>query len=171
MNISLIGMMGSGKTTSGKIVAGRTNRAFIDIDFLIEEEQGMTIADIFRKLGEKEFRKMERDAVLKLLNTKNSVISTGGGLGADKNNMMNLKKMGPVIWLYASAAQTLKRIKDTEKRPLLDVDNPEEKIKILIGKRKKCYGLADVKIDTSSLTAEETAERIIKFLGEYSWQT
>jgi shikimate kinase len=79
--------------------------------------------------------------------------------------------MGPVIWLYASAAETLERIKDTAKRPLLDVDNPEEKIEILIGKRKKCYGLADVKIDTSSLTPEETAERIIKFLGEYSWQT
>ncbi len=168
MNISLIGMMGSGKTTVGGLLASRTGRGFIDVDLLIEEEKKMTIAEIFSGPGEEEFRKFEKEAVDKLSERDNLVISTGGGLAANEENMCSLKKLGPVIWLYASPEETLRRVSGTEKRPLLNVEDPEKKIKSILSARESCYGRADFKIDTTEKTPEQITDEILTFLGDYS---
>ena len=168
MNISLIGMMGSGKTTVGKLLAARTGRRFLDVDTVIEQERGMTIAEIFSGAGEREFRRLEKEAVEKLLKTDNMVVSTGGGLAADIENMDRLKKMGPVIWLYASPEETLKRVGGTEKRPLLNVEEPEKRIKSILSARESCYSRADFRIDTTGKTPEQITEEILTFLGDYS---
>ncbi len=168
MNVSLIGMMGSGKTTAGRLLADKTGRRFVDTDHMIEEEKKMSIADIFSRLGEPEFRGFEKEAVKKLLKTDNLVISTGGGLPIDVENMDNLKKMGPVIWLLASPRATLRRVSKTEKRPLLDVEKPLEMIKLLLERRERCYGRADFKIDTTGKSPARTADEIMKFLEECS---
>lgn len=168
MNVSLIGMMGSGKTTAGKLLAEKTGREFVDIDLMIEEEKQMSIADIFSKFGEPEFRNFEKEAVKKLLKTNGLVISTGGGLAIDEENMDNLKKMGPVVWLHASPEETLQRVSKTEKRPLLNVKKPLEKIEFLLERRKRYYGRADFKIDTTGKSPARTADEIMKFLEERS---
>lgn len=166
MNISLIGMMGSGKTTAGRQLAEKTGREFVDIDLMIEEEKQMSIADIFKNLGEYEFRSFEKEAVKKLLKTDNTVIATGGGLAVDEENMEDLKKMGPVVWLLASPGETLQRVSETDKRPLLNVERPLEKIELLLKKREKHYGKADFKIDTTGKSPAQTADEIIKLLEE-----
>ncbi len=168
MNISLIGMMGSGKTTVGRLLASRTGRGFIDVDLLIEEEKKMTIAEIFSKEGEEAFRKLEKEAVTKLSERDNLVISTGGGLAANEENMSSLKKLGPVVWLYASPEETLRRVSGTEKRPLLNAEDPEKKIKSILRARESSYCAADLKIDTTGRTPEQITDEIIIFLGEYA---
>jgi shikimate kinase len=168
VNVSLIGMMGSGKTTVGKLLAKKTGMDFIDVDLMIEEERKMEIADIFRELGQEKFREFEREAVQRLMQKDNAVISTGGGLAACEENMLNLKKIGPVVWLYASPEETLRRVKGTDKRPLLDAEEPEKKVEALLKARERHYGKAGVKVDTTGKEPGEIAEEILTFLGEYA---
>lgn len=84
--------MGSGKSTVGKLLADKTSRDFVDVDKLIEEREKMKIKDIFEKKGELYFRELEKKYLQELLNTQNLVVSTGGGLGADAENMNQMKK-------------------------------------------------------------------------------
>jgi shikimate kinase len=164
MNISLIGMMGSGKTTIGKILAEKTGRRFFDVDLMIEKETGKPIAEIFQDFGEDEFRKLEKKYVKKLVEMDNTVISTGGGLAADEENMKDLKKTGVVVWLYASPEKTLERVENSSKRPLLNVYNPKEKVEFLLKMRENFYRSADIKIDTTEKAPAEISDEIINFL-------
>lgn len=164
MNVSLVGMMGSGKSTIGRLIAGRTGMTFVDVDSIIEEETGMTVSEIFREFGQEEFRKFESEAVLELMEKDNLVISTGGGLPAEGRNMDNLRKMGPVIWLYASPEETLRRVGGTGARPLLDVHEPGKQIEALLEAREKHYRMADVKIDTTGRTPREVTDEALEFM-------
>ncbi len=165
MNICLIGMMGSGKTTVGKILALKTGKIFVDTDEKIEEEQEMKISEIFRELGEKAFRRMEKQFLEKIPETDELVISAGGGLAADEENLRRLKETGKVIWLYACPEETLRRIRGAGERPLLNVKDPVKEIEALLGKREKFYSSADIKIDTTGLTPDQVADRITALLG------
>lgn len=127
--------MGSGKSTVGKLLADKTSRDFVDVDKLIEEREKMKIKDIFEKKGELYFRELEKKYLQELLNTQNLVVSTGGGLGADAENMNQMKKNGIVIWLDLNLNTILERIKNDENRPLLN--QPLDKIKKLFDERKK----------------------------------
>ncbi len=161
-NIFLVGFMGSGKSTVGKILARKLGMEFIDIDEEIEKEEGMRIKDIFREKGEKYFRQLERKKIEGFLDKKGYVISTGGGLGADLLNMEKMKKAGIVIWLDTSLEEVLKRCKNDTNRPLLN--QPLETLKELYEGRKKIYSLAHLHIKTDGKLPEEIAEDILERL-------
>ncbi len=161
-NIFLVGFMGSGKSTVGKILAQKLNKRFLDIDTLIEEKEGKSIRDIFKTKGEKYFRKKEKEEIEHIVQKKGFIVSTGGGLGADIENMEKMKRNGTVIWLDVSLEEILKRCGNDKNRPLLN--QPIENIKKLFEKRKDVYSKADIRIIAENKTPEEIAEEILERL-------
>jgi shikimate kinase len=158
-NIYLVGFMGSGKSTVGKILAEKLNMNFIDIDKLIEEKEGMKIKDIFEQKGESYFRELERKQIEAIVNQEGVIVSTGGGLGANLDNMNLMKKNGDVIWLDVSLNTVLDRLKNDQDRPLLK--QPTEKIKQLFEERKNVYRLANIRINADKKTPSQIVEEIL----------
>ncbi|ACI21496.1 MULTISPECIES: shikimate kinase [Thermodesulfovibrio] len=161
-NIVLIGFMGTGKTSVGKLVAKKLGFDFVDVDEVIEKATGMEISEIFSKFGESRFRDIEEEMIKLITPKKRQVIATGGGVVLRDENMKRLKKDGVIFCLRASENVIFERLKQTTNRPLLQVENPEERIKELLQKRMPLYEKADFCIDTEGLTPEEVAEKIIK---------
>jgi len=158
-NIYLVGFMGSGKSTVGKILAEKLNMNFVDIDKLIEEKEGMKIKDIFEQKEESYFRKLERKQIEAIVKQEGLVVSTGGGLGANLDNMNFMKKNGDVVWLDVSLNTVLDRLKNDQDRPLLK--QPTEKIKQLFEERKNVYRLANIRINADKKTPSQIVEEIL----------
>ncbi|EGD52264.1 Shikimate kinase [Thermoanaerobacter ethanolicus JW 200] len=161
-NIVLTGFMATGKTTVGKKVATTMSFGFIDTDKMIEKMANMTVSDIFEKYGEDYFRRLEKAAVIKAARLKNFVIATGGGVVLNPSNIVQLRKNGVVICFTARPEIILRNIGKNKDRPLLMVDNPEEKIRQLLREREPFYRFADYTIDVSDMTIDEVAEEVIK---------
>ncbi len=120
MIIFLVGFMGSGKSTVGQSLAGRLGYSFIDMDARLEGEQGMTINEIFEKLGEKAFRDMENNLLKEMVSLQDTVISTGGGLPCTGNNMDLINRKGVSIYLRMDPAALLNRLsRGKSRRPLI----------------------------------------------------
>ena len=166
-NLVLLGMMGVGKTTLGKIVAKKTGLKFIDTDTNIEENCLMKISEIFKKKGEKFFRLEENKEVLKSLKKSNSVIALGGGAFMDKTIRDSILKNTVSIWLDADLKDLTKRIKWSNKRPLLNEENNQKKINKLYDERKNIYKLANHKINCDNQSKESIAKKIITFYEKY----
>ena len=166
-NLVLLGMMGVGKTTLGKIVAKKTGLKFIDTDANIEENCLMKISEIFKKKGEKFFRLEEKKEVLKSLGKSNSVIALGGGAFIDKTIRDNILKNAISIWLDANLKDLNKRIKWNKKRPLLNKENNQKKINKLYDDRKNIYKLANHRINCDNLSKESISKKIITFYEKY----
>jgi shikimate kinase len=132
---------------------------FIDIDKLIEEKEGMKIKDIFEQKGESYFRELERKQIEAIVNQEELVISTGGGFGANLDNMNLMKKNGNVVWLDVSLSTVLDRLKNDQDRPLLK--QPTEKIKQLFEERKNVYRLANIRINADKKTPSQIVEEIL----------
>ena len=164
-NIILVGFMGTGKTTVGKLLAGKLGYEFIDIDEEIEKEQGVAIAHIFSELGEPYFRLLERDKLKELVGREGVIVSAGGGVVLDPRNVEDLKRAGTLVCLSASPEVIMKRVGGSTNRPLLRVPDPMAKIKELLEARAPYYRQADITIDTSGMTAEEAADEIIRLVG------
>jgi len=162
-NLVLVGMMGVGKTTLGKIVSKMTDLKFIDTDANIEKNCLMKISEIFKRKGEKFFRLQEKKEVLKLLKESNSVIALGGGAFIDKTVRDNILKNAISIWLDTNLKDLNKRTKWNNKRPLLNKENNQKKINKLYDKRKNIYKLAHHKINCDNLSKENIAKKIITF--------
>ena len=128
-NIALIGFMGSGKTTVGRILAERLNRKFIDLDDEIEKKTETTISKIFADYGERHFRKLETSSLRKVLSGENLIISCGGGIILKEQNRKLLKSC-LVILLEAKPETIIQRLENDSNRPLLNASN-REKIKLL----------------------------------------
>lgn len=152
-NIYLVGFMGTGKSTVGRELAKKKKWRFVDLDELIELREGRSIADIFSKKGEPYFRRIEKKILKEVSLEKSFVVSCGGGIVCDEDNIKTMKKTGIVICLKATPAIILKRTKGLKSRPLLNVDNPKEKISLLLKLRAPYYAKADKLIDTSKLSA------------------
>jgi len=166
-NIILIGFMGVGKTETGKLLAKKLKMTYIDTDAIIENEQGMTINDIFAKKGEESFREMETKLIGKLAKIDGHVVATGGGMILRPDNVKKLKAMGPLVLLWADPDTVFKRVKESGTRPLLNVSDQKAKIKEILEFRAPIYkGIADLEVDTSLLSPEEASNRIIKFVKE-----
>ena len=166
-NLVLLGMMGVGKTTLGKIVAKKTSLKFIDTDSNIEKVCAMKISEIFKKKGEKYFRIEESREILKSLKERNSVIALGGGAFINKAIRDYVLKSAVSIWLDASLKDLNKRTKWNTKRPLLNKENNLKKINKLYDARKNIYKLANHKINCDKLNKENIAKKIISFYEKY----
>lgn len=161
-NIALVGFMGSGKTAVGTALAAALNRDFIDLDILIEEKNGHSIADIFALKGEGAFREMETAALQEACHRKGAVISCGGGIVLKPANAGLLKQSAAVVYLIAAPADILQRLAGSKtRRPLLETPDPTLKVRELLEFRKPLYeAVADVTVDTSGLTIDEVVEKI-----------
>jgi shikimate kinase len=164
-NIVLTGFMGTGKTTVAKILSQKLGFVLVDVDSEIEKEQNTTITDIFRRLGEAAFRDMESAMIKKLSSLKKTVLSTGGGAVLRDENMRALRENGVIVCLMASPETILGRTRTSEHRPLLQVDNPLQKIRQLYDSRKPYYEKADIIIKTDDIGPFEVAEEILKAIG------
>ncbi len=160
--------MGSGKSTIGKILAKNLNRDFQDSDHFIEEKTGVDIARIFDIEGEDGFRERESKALKDLLSQTNQVIATGGGSVVSKRNQALLKSKGYIIFLDTSAIQQMYRLRRDKKRPLLQTDNPLQRLEQLLVERRPIYlDLADLAIKTDRRVARKLAADIISQLPEH----
>ncbi|MDI1471713.1 MAG: shikimate kinase [Thermodesulfovibrio sp.] len=161
-NIVLIGFMGTGKSSVGKILAKKLGLKFVDVDEIIEKTTGMKISEIFAKFGEPRFRDIETEVIKLITQNNGQVISTGGGVILREENFNRLKNKGVIFWLKASEDVIFERVKNCKNRPLLQTENPKERIKELLTKRTPFYEKADFYINTEELTPEEVAEKIIE---------
>ena len=162
MNIVLIGFMGTGKSSVGKILAQRLGYTYVDIDSLIVLKEKRKIADIFSKQGEEYFRNIEAEIVCEVSAKDKQVISTGGGVVEKEENMKFLKKNGVLVCLTATPEIIYERVKQNNSRPLLQCENPLEKIKNLMQKRDVFYKKSDFIIDTSEVSIEKVVDEIYK---------
>ena len=160
-NLVLIGMMGSGKTTLGRMTAKKQHLHFIDTDFNIEKKNSMTINQIFEKRGEAFFRSEEEKEVLKCLKIKNCVISVGGGSFVNKSIRESILKNSISIWLDVDLKILIKRVSWNKKRPLLFKEDSVAAIKKLHAVRKNIYKKANYKIKCSDFTKKNLLKRII----------
>jgi shikimate kinase len=159
-NLALIGFMGTGKTSVGRLVAEALNFEFLDTDELIQLRTGRSIADIFARDGEPVFRDLERQLVGELSAREKTVISTGGGLPTNPENMARLKAFALVVCLWAGPEKIWERVRHQSHRPLLHDPNPEQKIRDLLEVRAPFYRQADVLINTDQRSAREVAQQI-----------
>ena len=153
--------MGTGKTTVGRLVADILNFEFLDTDEQIQAKTGRTIADIFAKDGEVAFRALESDVVLELSKLKNTVISTGGGLPTNPENLARLKSYALVVCLWSSADKIWERVRHQPHRPLLHGPDPQKKIHDLLAIREPFYKQADVLINTDIRSVREVAQQVV----------
>ncbi len=166
-NIILIGPMGSGKSTIGNIIARRLHREFQDSDYFIEKRTGVDIARIFDVEGEQGFRDRESNALNELLGENDRVIATGGGSILRQENRQLLKQKGYIIFLDTSVNQQLNRLRRDKKRPLLQTENPRERLETLLAERRPIYlDLADLAVKTDKRVARRLAADIINQLPE-----
>lgn len=164
-NIVLAGFMGTGKTEVGRELSRILRWKLLDVDSEIEKSQKMTINDIFKRFGEPRFREIEAEIIKIISENKNIIISTGGGAVLREENMQNLRKNGVIICLTATPETILKRTSNNNDRPLLQVENPLEKIKELLNFRKPFYEKSDMIIDAEGKTPLQIAEEILEKLG------
>lgn len=167
-NIVLIGFMGSGKSKVGKVLARKLKMNYMDMDMEIEKKEGRSIPQIFRDSGEFYFRRRESDIIMEISKQENTVISAGGGAVLLKKNVSRLKKSGVIVWLKAKPETIAKRVGAAKNRPLLSCQGNKDKedaVRLLLKERTPYYRSAhDAAVQTDGITAEETAERIIKII-------
>ena len=165
-NIVLVGFMGTGKTSVAKKLASRMHMKYVSTDDLIEKKEGIPISEIFSKKGEDYFRKIETKIVKELSLLEGLVIDSGGGIVTNQENINDFKKNGIVVCLWAEPETILKRTGKETHRPLLNVEDPFNKIKGLLKARKPFYETADFHIHTGDLTAEEVACEVERIANE-----
>ena len=163
MRIVLIGPMGSGKSSIGKILAKKIDLKFFDIDKLIEIQEGVKIKEIFNTKGENYFRDMEIEALKETLTVQSAVIATGGGIIQKEVNRLLLKKEKNVFFLNSSVKRQFERTKDSDKRPLLNKGNNLKVLEELYNERLTHYeNVSRYQIEMDDKTNEEVIDKIIK---------
>lgn len=160
-NLALIGFMGTGKSSVGRLVADLLHFTFLDTDQVIEARAGKTINEIFGQDGEQAFRNWEKKIVEELTLRDKTVIATGGGLPANQENLNSLKTHALVVCLWASAEVIYERVRDHNHRPLLRQAEPLEKIRSLLLVRAPYYRQADVLVNAEIRSVRELATQVI----------
>ena len=163
LNIALCGMMGSGKSTIGKILANKLDYNFIDADKMIEIDAGKTIKKIFEEDGEEYFRVLEEKITIDILEHKETVVSLGGGAIVNKKIRSSIKNNSYNIYLNVDIDILMKRLQNSKTRPLIYKKNLKKKLINLISIREKFYQKADLIIKNEK-NIIETTENIIKKL-------
>jgi len=163
-NIVLIGFMGCGKTTVGRILAEKMKFTFADSDQIIENKQGMTIPQIFEIYGEEYFRRLEEITIRSLLEKNNIVISTGGGAVLNQSLFDYMKLNARVVHLKASIDTLWDRLRNCTNRPMLYSDNPRKRMEELYIMRLPIYQKAHLNIETDGKEPVKIAMEIISNL-------
>lgn len=162
-NIALIGMMGSGKSTVGRILAGRLEWDFVDLDSLIETRSGLSIPQLFAQYGEEYFRCLEESIAGDVLQGSGQVIATGGGVVLSSRLREELVEKSLVVWLIASPAELARRVaKAPGVRPLLAGSDPETRLAQILAEREQYYRIAHLRVDTEGLTPDQVVESILR---------
>jgi len=168
----LVGYMGAGKTTTGRILAKKLNWSFIDVDTFIENRYRRTITAIFEEKGEAGFREIEREVLREICNFENVVISTGGGLPCFFDNMDLMNQNGITIYLKAEIDDLIHRLSfDKQKRPLIKGKSLEELrdfVEINLKKREPFYNQAQIVINTQHFSTKEDLNRWVEEYNNFS---
>ena len=167
--IVLVGIMGAGKSTVGKILADRLGMRFIDADQEIERAAGCTITDFFEKYGEVEFRKGEERVISRILAGEPCVLATGGGAFMSEATRLLIKKIATSVWLRVSFEVLAKRLEKRSDRPLLQTADPQQTLKALIKKRYPIYNDADFIVDAENDGVDITVSKVVECLGDYCY--
>lgn len=165
-NIFLIGMMGCGKTETGKQLARELDWIFIDLDHEIEKRTGMSVNEIFESRGERYFRDVEKKLLKEFAQKRGQVVSTGGGVILDQENVSLMKSRGFTVYLEASMENLWSRVQHKTDRPLLKVSNPREAFLRIFQERLPLYQAAsDHTIVTDWKDARQVTREILERLG------
>ncbi len=163
-SLYLVGMMGSGKTSTGRPLAERLGYGFVDADAVIEQAAGCSIPEIFERDGEAGFRSLESQVLSAISQRHSLVVATGGGVVTQPENW-GLLHSGIVIWLDVVPDQLLHRLNaDSTVRPLLQTTDPEAALNALLNERRPLYGEADLTVVINDETPEAVADGILQLL-------
>jgi shikimate kinase len=162
VNLYLVGFMGTGKTTVGRAVAMRLGFETLDSDHEIEREKGRTVAQIFAREGEAEFRALERKFIESGHPDRSVVVACGGGLVVQPGMLELLRSKGVVICLHASPETILQRTVQARVRPLLEVEDPEARIRQLFAEREEAYRRAGTVILTDFRPLHDVVMHVLR---------
>jgi shikimate kinase len=154
--------MAVGKSAVGRALARKLKRRFVDLDRAIEKSEGMKVSDIFAEKGEAYFRQCEKHTLAAVLENHNQVIATGGGAIVDEENFRLIQERALLVCLTADTDVLLKRAGSGSKRPLLNGGDRKRRIEELLRLRQGKYAQAHLSIDTTDLTIDQVAEKIIE---------
>ena len=165
-SVYLVGMMGSGKTSTGRPLAERLGYGFVDADAVVEQAAGCTIPEIFEKDGEPGFRALESQVLNAISQRHSLVVATGGGVVTQAENW-GLLHSGIVVWLDVMQDALLKRLKaDGTVRPLLMAPDPEAELETLLNQRRPLYAEADLTVVINDETPDAVADGILQLLPQ-----
>ncbi len=165
-SIVLIGMMGAGKSAVGRRLAKALDMPFVDADSEIETAAGCTIAEIFERDGEAQFREGERKVMARLLGNPPCVVAAGGGAFLDAATRAAVAATATSVWLRSDIDTLLARTRHRQHRPLLNSDNPRAVLEQLAAARDATYGLADVVVESNAGPVEATVEAVLAALQD-----
>ncbi|QCU91018.1 shikimate kinase AroK [Thiomicrorhabdus sediminis] len=166
-NIFLVGPMGAGKSTVGKLLAEKLHYEFVDSDHEIEARTGATIPMIFDIEGEQGFRSREAGMIDELTQRSQVVLATGGGAVETESNRQNLRSRGFVVYLKSPVDALLARTRHDRNRPLLQTDNPQKVLDELMQRREPWYlEMADLVIETQQVPVHRVVRQVIERLNE-----
>lgn len=163
-HIILIGFMGTGKSTVGQILADQLGRPWTDTDAEVERRSGKSIPQLFQEEGEAQFRRWEKQVLQQVLKQEPGVVTTGGGVVLDPDNVARIRATGWVVALDASEEELIRRLEADESRPLLQGDARRQVVE-LKRRRQDAYDFADLFLDTSEESPPQTAAKIL-----YQWK-
>ena len=167
--IVFVGIMGSGKSAVGRLVADRLSLPFHDTDAVLEDSVGLSIADIFERCGEAAFRKMESETLVRLLGGAPAVVATGGGAFVNPGNRSIIHRHATSVWIDASIDTLWERVRKNSKRPLLLVEDPRSELGRLLDERLPAYALSSIRVPSDNDTSvQDMADRVVATLASAS---
>ncbi|MBB3444664.1 shikimate kinase [Sinorhizobium sp. B11] len=165
-NLILVGLMGAGKSSVGRLVAHQLGVPFIDSDIEIERVSRMTITELFAAYGEEEFRALEARVMKRLLKGGPRVVSTGGGAFINARTRRHIKKGGLSVWLKADLEVLWERVNKRDTRPLLKTENPKQTLENLMNARYPVYAEADLTVLSRDVRKEVMADEVLRAVVE-----
>ena len=165
-NLILVGLMGAGKSSVGRLVAHQLGVPFIDSDIEIERVSHMTITELFAAYGEEEFRALEARVMKRLLKGGPRVVSTGGGAFINARTRRHIKKGGLSVWLKADLEVLWERVNKRDTRPLLKTENPKQTLENLMNARYPVYAEADLTVLSRDVRKEVMADEVLRAVVE-----
>ena len=165
-NLVLVGLMGAGKSSVGRLLAQQLGIPFVDTDVEIERVSRMTIAELFAAYGEQEFRALETRVIKRLLKGGPRVISTGGGAFINESTRLHVKRGSLSVWLKADLDVLWDRVNKRDTRPLLKTENPKQTLENLMNARYPIYAEADITVLSRDVNKDIMVREVLAAIAE-----